>query len=234
VVARLTTAGAAALPLLFGSSLSLLRNHPLDAVTWLARAARVRRGAARLDEAMLHAEALSSGARLDLSVAQLPAVANDVWAGLPLPQGARPADYLSLVALGAPATAHAALFIDEWLETIPNASETTGVTFHIDDARSRAPQAILLAVQPDAFPEWTLESVEGTLLEAIDLTHLRAVDPDVLAGVGHFLPALFFANNQGGGTGDAISTDLLLAAPPPPPGPTHASLPILDGVLLGG
>jgi hypothetical protein len=126
---------------------------------------------------------------------------------------------LSLVALGAPATAQAGLFVDEWLETLPASTQTTGVSFHMADATSRAPQTILLAVQPDDSAEWTVDSVEGTLLEAIDLAHLRAVDPDLIAGVGHFLPALLFAINLAGGTPDAISTDFTLAAVPPSPAP---------------
>jgi hypothetical protein len=228
-VPRLSAAGAVALPALFAASVKLLAGHPREPLLWLSRVARVRPGAARLDEALLHAEILHSGARRELAVAQLPPSATDVWAGLPLTPGTKPSDRISIVALGAPATAAAALFVDEWLETVPNASETTGVTFHIDDARSRAPQAILLGVQPDAFPEWTLESVEGTLLEAIELTHFRTVDPDGLAGMGHFLPALFFATNLGDGPPDTISTDLTLAAPLPRTIVTRP--PILDTAL---
>ena len=203
-------------------------------MTWFARVARVRAGAGRLDEAMLQAESLSSGARLDLAVAQQPVVDGDVWAALPLQPGAKPVDRLSIVALGAPATAHAALFIDEWLETVPNASETTGLTFHVDDATSRAPQAILLGVQPDAAPEWTLASVEATVVEAIELAHFRAVDPDTLGAVGHFLPALFFAVNFGSETADTVSTDLTLAAPPPRIRPPDVIPPVIGSVLGGG
>jgi hypothetical protein len=159
---------------------ALLQNRPLEAVTYFSRAARVRQGVARLDEALLQAESLSSGARLELSVAQLPVTGGDIWAGLPLPPATTPVDRLSILAFGAPATAQAALFVDEWLETVPSASETTGVTFHVDDAKSRAPQAILLGVQADASTECSLESVEGTLLEAIELAHFRAVVPRAL------------------------------------------------------
>jgi hypothetical protein len=214
VVPRLTAATAAAIAPLFVQSDALLQNRPLDAVTYFSRVARVRQGAARLDEALLYAESLSSGARLELSVAQLPAVPGEIWAGLPLAPGAKPVNRLSLLALGVPAMAQAALLIDEWLETVPNARETTGVTFHVDDAKSRAPQAILIGVQPDASEQWTLDSVEGTLLEAIDLAHCRAVDPDTLGVVGHFLPALFFAANFGDPP-DTIATDLTLATRPP-------------------
>jgi hypothetical protein len=109
--------------------------------------------------------------------------------------------------------------------------ETTGVSFHIDDPTARAPQAILLGVQPDTSTEWTLASVEGTLLDTIEMTQLRAVDPDTLGDVGHFLPALLFAVNLGDATPDTISSDLTQAAPSPiirrPPIPVGP--PILRG-----
>jgi hypothetical protein len=123
--------------------------------------------------------------------------------------------------------AKAALVIDEWTETIPNAVETTGLTFNVNDPTARAPQAILLGVQPDTSESWTLPSVEGTLLDAIEMAQLRTVDPDSLGNVGHFLPALLLAINLGSSTPDTISTDLTLAAlrniivrpPIVPPGP---------------
>jgi hypothetical protein len=222
VAAALTAAFAGTLPALFGSSETLLADQPLAPVTWLARSARVRAGVARLSEAMLYGEALSSSPPLSPIVAQLPVLAGDVWAGLPLKSGAASADCLSLVAVGALQGATAALVIDEWTETVPNATETTGLTFNVNDPTARAPQAILLGVQPDTSPSWTIESVEGTLLDAIDLAQLRAVDPDSLGDVGHFLPALVFPINLGNTSPDTISTDLTLAAPyhriirPPP------------------
>jgi hypothetical protein len=69
----------------------------------------------------------------------------------------------------------------------------------------------LLAVRPDDFPEWTLESLEGTVLEALDLAKIRAVDSDALNNLGHYLPALYFAYNAGGPQIDTISTDFNLA-----------------------
>jgi hypothetical protein len=214
VVPRFTAAATAMIAPLFAQSATLLQNRPIDAATWFARVSRVRPGAARLADAMLHAESLSAGAKLDLSVGQRPAVAGETWVGLALAAGAKPVDRLSVVALNAPAAAKAALFVDEWLETVPNSRETTGVTFNVDDAKSRAPQAILLGVQPDTFPEWALESVEATVVEAIELAHMRAVDPDTLGVVGHFLPALFFAANFGAVPPDTVSTDLTLTGLP--------------------
>jgi hypothetical protein len=215
VVACLTSTFAATLAPMFAASSTLVSNVPLAPLTWLMRSARVRAGAGRLAETMVHAEALSSSAPLTPVVAQLPVVANDVWAALPLAAGATPADHLSLVAVGESRAVRAALFIDEGLETVPNASETSGVTFNINDPSACAPQAIVLGVQPGTASTWTLESVEGTLLDAIDLAELRAVDPDTLSGIGHFLPALLFAVNLGNATPDTISSDLTRAAPAP-------------------
>jgi hypothetical protein len=228
VAACLTSAVTATLPTVFGSSGALLGTRPLEPLTWLARAARVRKGAARFAEAMMQAEALGA-VPLTSVVAQLPKVPGDRWAGLPLASGKQPSDRLSLVAVGGTTGVKAALVVDEWLETIPNPAETTGLTFHIEDPSARAPQAILIGVQPDTSDSWTLPSVEGTLLDAVELSHLRTVDPDSLGGVGHFLPAMLFAINLGDPTPDTISTDLTLAArsrliidpPRPPIGPVN-------------
>ena len=94
----------------------------------------------------------------------------------------------------------------------PSPQQITGVAFHQDDPTARAPQSILLAVAPRTdFPEWTIESPEGTVLEALDLAKVRAVDPDALSGLGHCLPALYFAYNAGAAGPDAVSTDFNLA-----------------------
>ena len=210
VAAGLTSAFAGTLSSLFASSATLLGASPLAPVTWLAQAARVRAGAGRLAESMMYAEALSSSTPMALTVAQAPVVAGDIWAGLPLKKGTQPADRLSLVAAGAVAGVKAALVVDEWIETVPNVAETTGLTFHVGDPTARAPQAILLGVQPDAAASWTLPTIEGTLLDAIEMAQLRTVDLDSLGGVGHFLPALLFAVNLDSPP-DTISTDLTLA-----------------------
>jgi hypothetical protein len=213
VVACLTSTFAATLPSLFGSSASLLGTSPLAPVTWLTQSARVRAGAGKLAEAMMYSEVLSSSPAMAFAVAQMPVVAGDVWAGLRLPSGSSPADRLSLVVAGAVAGVKAALLVDEWTETVPNTTATTGLAFHTDDPTARAPQAILLGVQPGTAASWTLPIVEGTLLDAIEMARLRTVDPDSLGDVGHFLPALLFAVNLGDATPDAISTDLTAATP---------------------
>ena len=46
--------------------------------------------------------------------------------------------------------------------------------------------------------------MQQVLLETLDLARIRAVDPDALDDVGHYLPALYFAINT---AGDTVSTD---------------------------
>ncbi len=204
---------------------------PLPAVTWFQRVARVRDGAARLDDALMYAETLGSGGALHFEVGQLPYAKGDRWAALPFLPG-KPATNarLSLVAhlpgkltpnappgkvfVGADSKPLllAGLLIDEWVEVVPSASETTGLAFHFNEPNARAPQAVLLAVPPDGRETWEAETLEAILLETLELAKLRAVDaaalqpPDsnALSPVSQFLPALYFANNA---AGETITTD---------------------------
>ncbi len=225
----LAPALAASWPPLWTASLALQGGDPLAAVTWLQRAARVRAGAARLEATLLHAEALSGKSLAAFDVAQLPSIAGERWIALP---GAVAASRLSLVAhrpAGTTAGASVAgLLLDEWVEVVPSPQQVTGVAFQHREPASRAPHVILVAVRPDDFPDWTMESVEGCILEALELAKLRAVDPDALGALGHYLPALQFAYNAGS---DTVSTDFTLAQQPPlshPPLPVPPIGPIIS------
>ncbi len=215
VLPRFTSPNQEALQEAFNGSASSQGATPQEVVPWFKRIARLRDGAARLDTALLYAEATGAGDVLAFRVAQLPYRANDRWVALPLAPGASlPGGRLSLVAhaptglsLKSPTggdVALAGLLVDEWVEVVPNPTETTAVTFHYDAPGARAPQAILLAVPPDPRRGWSLETLEAILLETLDLAKLRAVDPDAMEQVGHFLPALYFAFNV---NGDTIATD---------------------------
>ena len=99
----------------------------------------------------------------------------------------------------------AGLLIDEWVEIIPNAKETTGVAFQFNPPDSFAPQSILLAVPPAPDKAWTLGDLQRVLLETLDLARLRAVDAEALDETGHYLPgALFRASTP---SDDTVSTD---------------------------
>jgi hypothetical protein len=196
---------------LFAASAGLQGNDPLESVRWFQRAARVRPGAQRLDTAVTYAEALSGRLLMQLKIAQLPPVTGDKWFAL---KGYTSTSRLSLVAF-APSTVtagspFAGLMIDDWTEVLPSPTQMTGVSLQYTDPAARPPQSILLAVKSDDFPEWTMEAVEGSILEALDLAKVRAVDPDALGALGHYLPALFFAFNTGAPLVETVSTDFNL------------------------
>ena len=115
---------------------------------------------------------------------------------------------LSLVLQGDPridlAQPLAGLLADEWVEIVPQRDETTAIAFQYDPPDSCAPQAILLAVPPQAGQPWTVGGLNRVLVETLELARLRAVDGDALGEIAHFLPALYFAFNV---EGDAVSTD---------------------------
>ena len=71
--------------------------------------------------------------------------------------------------------------VDEWTEVIPDRTQLTGVSFHVDQPAARAPQAILLAVAPNEAHVWSLATLEATVLETLDLARLRLVDAEALA-----------------------------------------------------
>lgn len=207
-------AAAATAPLaqVWTNSASLQGGDAFASVRFLQRAARVRAGLERINVAMLLAESLAGTPFPLPAVAQLPAVDGARWGGLdtaPAPSSST----ISLVSwtpgkqtAGAQV---AGLAIDEWIDVVPATSQTTGVAFDYANPTARAPQAILLAVAPDLFPEWTLESLEGSVLEALDLAKIRGVDPDALGALGHYLPALYFPYNATAApTPDVPSIDL--------------------------
>ena len=203
-------------PSLWANSLPLQGGDAMASVRWLQRIAQVKPGARRLDSAILLAEALAGSPLLHLDVAQLPAIAGDRWVALPSGDTA-PASRLSMTVFTPPGSTPpanaevAGLMIEEWVEVWPSSQQTTGVALNYSDPTSRPPQAILLGVRPDDFPEWTLQSLEGSVLEALDLARIRSVDPDTLGALGQHLPALYFAFNSGGPRPEAVSMDLALS-----------------------
>jgi hypothetical protein len=209
VLPRFTTANASELEQALANSTRVQGDDPLAATTWFQRMARVRDGVSRLHEALGYAEALGSGEKLALSVAQLPYDPNDRWVGLPLAAGKRlPGGKLSLVVQGTvpldTAKPLAGLLVDEWVEVVPNATETTGIALQYNQPNAAPPQTILLAVPPEIGAPWTVWSLQQVLLETLDLARMRAVDSDALNEVGHYLPALYLACNT---AGDTVSTD---------------------------
>ncbi|HVF16327.1 MAG TPA: hypothetical protein VNA21_05430, partial [Steroidobacteraceae bacterium] len=181
----------------------------LEVYTWFTRTTRVREPLARLGAVLNGAEVLATGEKLTLRVAQLPFVASDRWVGLPA-TSTEPvrAGKLSLIVQGAtnldPTQPLMGMLIDEWVETVPNAKETTAIAFQYNPPDACAPQSILLAVPPVIGQEWTVGTLYQVLLETFDLAKLRGVDVESLWEVGHYLPAMFLGFNE---KGETASTD---------------------------
>lgn len=111
---------------------------------------------------------------------------------------------LVLVSIGdaAPAGVVAGLLLDAWNDTTPGTNATTGVAFHYEAPRSRAPQAILIAVPPEPGAPWSVNLVETILSETAELAAMRMVSPSDVHG--SFLPGIYLTDNL---ANDAISTN---------------------------
>ena len=113
-----------------------------------------------------------------------------------LPSASRiPGGRVSLVAVtpgtSLPARPPAGLFVDEWLEVVPSAEETTSVSFHYDAPTAAAPQVWLIGVPPIGFETWTPADAVRIVDEALELARLRmAVDADDVPDLGQLLPGV--------------------------------------------
>lgn len=187
-----------------GHSERLQRGDPLAAETWFARLSRIREGVDRFSETLAYGERLGEHSPTDgprFRVGQLPYEADDTWVGLPEAwTDQSPAGRLSIVAhtTGPSATETdelVGLFVDEYVETVPNETETTGVSVHYDAPTNRAPQTVLLAVPPTS-DGWSIETLKDVVIESVDLAKCRTVDRDALAELGHLVPGLTVPTND--------------------------------------
>ena len=164
-------------------------------LAWLQRMGLVRDDTARLAAVVQGAE-LTGGdvTSASLAVLQLPPRAGERWLALPFVGAPATAELAITAVVGGtldPAQPWAGLFVDAWPETIPVREETTGIAFHHDAPGARAPQAMLLAVPPDAAATaWTTDDLLATIDEAHELARLRGVGPQDLRFLGTVLPAL--------------------------------------------
>lgn len=201
-------AGAAELNAALAAGTRQQGGDPLAVHGWFMRASRVRDALAPLGLCLQTAEVFATGARLNLNVAQLPFNAEERWVGLPGAGKELPPSKLSLVVQ--PMTAIDAalplsgLFIDEWVEVVPNKEETTALTFQFDPPNAFPPQNVLIAVPPVPGQDWTTETLRCVLAETLDLAKLRAVDTRLLGAAAQYLPGIYVPFNV---ADDAVSTD---------------------------
>ena len=199
ILPHLTPPGLAALQSAFAESATMLAADPQAADRWLLQLSHIRPAVEQLDLASALTRLLGAD-KPQLTVAQLPATPGDRWLGLPIDPANPPASgrvAIEAFASGDPsaATVLAGLLLDEWLDRIPSQATTTGVSFNYPEPMARTPQALLLAVCPDARQTWDGGLILTILEETLALAKVRAVDLGVLQQVGQFLPALCFPFN---------------------------------------
>jgi hypothetical protein len=196
--AALVTAGAA-------SPQSLLDGN-LDAPrTWLDAAGRTRPKAAALADLLLRRDIAGDNGSTNLLIAQSPWTDGDRWIATSFTSASKrpPSGRLSVLILapaGLPAMQPVAgLLIDAWTETIPAPSRDTAMALRFNNASTRAPQLILLAVSPNPGLAWTTTTLVDVLRETLMLARLR-VQPPTTFSRGGLMPFAWLGqrpNNAG-------------------------------------
>lgn len=212
IIPRFTIAGAAEANLAAGASGTLLQEAPPLALDeWLQGAARVRERMGVYEKARLAADLLGAGPPDPLPL-QLPYVEDDRWLALRLAAGGTPRPGALSLLLEPPANFDAAgrqagLLVDEWVEVIPGADETTGLAFHFDQPGAEPPQALLLVLPPAPTGRWAWADLVDALHETLDAARRRTVEPDQVGPtvLTQFLPMVMPAVAPVSAT---ITTDL--------------------------
>jgi hypothetical protein len=218
-VPRFTPGNSADLQFAFDPARGLVPAADPDAIAlWLHQLTYVRPAVARLDAGLAAARLIQAQAYAPApALGQLPKSADpDRWIALEYsdPNAAPTRGRLSMLALMEPAAyqaagTHSGLAIDDWPERIPQAQESSGLAFHYQEPRSRAPQCLLLALAPESNREfWDAAVLRDIVSETFDWAALRTVDLDSLGDFGQILPALYYGLNTGGvAAPDTVSTD---------------------------
>jgi hypothetical protein len=167
------------LPTVARSLLPALRPAPDLDRTWLEVVAAVR---PRL--APLEADQLDGARPAWPAYVAAPDGATDPWH----PAGPVLAVYTApdLQLGGADPVALAAL--DAWSDSVPSRRHVTFATFGFNAPKSRAPQAILLAVPPDPLQRLTNGGLVDVVLETRELSHARAARPGDRGGLPYATP----------------------------------------------
>ena len=168
---------------------------------FVQQAAQVYEGLGRLRTLGLYMGALNKPP-LRLDVAQLPYTPGEIWIGLPfdsahVPSPGRQSLLLYSRGSAAPSTADnwQGLVVQDWVEVIPNPTEETGLAFNYDNPGAEAAQAVLVVPPSSLGTSWKTADVWATLGETLDLAKIRAVDLELVGGIGQFLPAIFAPQN---------------------------------------
>ena len=169
---------------------------------WLDAAGRTRPKAAALADVLLRREIAGDNGSTRLLIAQTPWTDGDRWIATSFTSASKrlPSGRLSVLML-APAGFSTTqpvggLLIDAWTETIPSPSRDTAMALRFNNASTRAPQAILLAVSPNPAVAWTTTTLVDVLRETLMLARLR-VQPPTTFTRGGLMPFAFLGQRPG-------------------------------------
>jgi hypothetical protein len=184
---------------------SLLDGDLLAPRAWLDAIGRTRPNASALTDLLLRRDIAGENESTRLLVAQSPWSDGDRWIATAFTSESTrpPSGRLSIVILapaGLPTTQPVGgLLIDAWTETIPSPSRDTAMALRFNNASTRAPQAILLAVSPNPALAWTSTTLVDVLRETLMLARLR-VQPPTTFSRGGLMPFAWLGqrpNNTG-------------------------------------
>jgi hypothetical protein len=88
------------------------------------------------------------------------------------------------------------LLVDAWTETIPAATHDTAMALRFNNASTRAPQVILLAVSPAPTAPWTTTTLVDVLRDTLMLTRLRML-PSTTFSRGGLMPFAWLGQRPG-------------------------------------
>jgi hypothetical protein len=199
----------------------LTRDFPVD--DWLHGLARVRPRLALWERITLLSGAIGQH-EPDLIPVQFPFTAGDPWLGLEIPPGFSPGGDRLLhtthyAAPFNPGDEQCALLLDEWTETIPATTLSTGIAAHYDRPGTQPPQTMLLVAPPVATGAWRVDDLVAAISETFALAQIRAVEPGQLdpTPYAQLLPATVLpagAQPISIATDLSINNDLTLSAGP--------------------
>jgi hypothetical protein len=193
--ASLATAVSPPPPSLLGTDLLMSR-------VWLDASGRIRPRVAALAEVLLRREISGENGSTSLLIAQSPWTDGDRWIATSFTglSGPAPSGRLSVV-MHAPAALTATqplggLLVDAWTETIPTATHDTAMALRFNNASTRAPQVILLAVSPAPTVPWTTTTIVDVLRDTLMLTRLR-MQPSTTFSRGGLMPFAWLGQRPG-------------------------------------
>jgi hypothetical protein len=181
---------------------SLLGGDSLAPQAWLDAVGRNHPKAASLAEVLLRKDVDGDTGSTRLLIAQAPWSDGDRWIATAFTSTSRkpPAGRLSVL-MHAPAGFTATqpvggLLIDAWTDTVPAATRDTAMALRFNNASTRAPQVILLAVNPNPAQPWTTTTLVDVLSETLMLTRLR-VQPYTTFSRGGLMPFAWLGQRPG-------------------------------------